>query len=649
VSSSEYLPPEESSYEYEEPAMPEPPPPPPPVEEPPAVVSEPPPPPPVEETPAPPPVEQSEPAPPPPAPEPDPTADLHAPPPPPVPGPDGLPPELPADYDAPAEEDAAVGVEGDASDVMRPGQPGADELPEDVVSDAVPAESDWTSEEGESPFPVSEREVPLDSVAGPGRPFDVRFDAEADTGYSAICCAHTIVSEVSGRQVERDEIVSRAAEGGFLTFEDDGSVRGTPVDALSELLGSYGIDSSVRTGEDDAWQRLDDALAADRRVVLPLGQPGYPGNEGDLSVAVTGVDRASGTVLATDSGQNAPFQIPLDTFEESWRASDFAMTSIGGAPYDALGMTMQVELGPSASALPLDGLPADGAAALDDWWASSGDPSGCCMAPAEPAATPLEFTDQSGSVYELTGMDTTGTGQADVATLDANDDGQADTWMFDTTGTGQADLMYYDSTGSGEPDSVSCCADDGQWSGPVPLTTALNFPYEGQQIGTPVALPQGAVPQEFAEVLPQVVVEPAPANQGPVTFNIISDTPVPTAGLDISFSNADAGFANEANPFFVIAPSMVMAPPSEQVNALSAQWGDHWAGPNPFGVDIMDSILTGPRSSPDGLFGFRADFQRAITGPERMGSAFLTPTGTEMRFDLRTGTNVTVPRTNWAP
>jgi hypothetical protein len=537
-----------------------------------------------------------------------------------------------------AEQGAGV-----AADVMRPGQPGADELLEEATGDLPAVEAD-APVEGEPPFPVSGRDVPLDSVAGPGRPLDIGFDAEADTNYSTTCCAQTVVSEILGRPVEHDELVSRAAEGGYLMFGEAGEVRGTSVAALPDLLAAYGIESRLTTGEENAWPQLDQALADGHRVVLPLGQPGYPGEEGDLAVAVTAVDRDRGIVEATDSAGSPPFQIPLDAFEESWRRGDFAITSVEDAPYDVLGMTMQAQLGPSASAPPLDGLPAAGDAALGDWWASEGSPSGCCMPPAEPADTPLQFTDQAGSVYELTGMDTTGNGQADVATLDANADGRADTWMFDTTGTGQADLLYYDGTGSGKPDSVSCCADDGRWSDPIPLTTALNFPAEGSRLGTPVAVPASSVPQGIAEMLPQV----ASTAGAPTTFTILSDTPAPTAGVDMSFSNQDAGFANEANPF-VIAPSMVMAPTTEQTNALAAQWGRHWEGPNPFGVDIMNELRNGPRASSGDLFQFRADFQQAITGPERMGSAFLTPTGTEMRFNASTGTNVTVPRTNWAP
>ena len=530
---------------------------------------------------------------------------------------------------------------------MRPGQPGADELAgDDLASESDAADVMRPGQPGadDSPFPVSEREVPLDSVVGPGRPFDVRFDPDAETGYSSICCAHTIVSEASGRPIEQEEIVSRAAEGGWLTFDEEGDVRGTPVDALSELLGSYGIESSLTTGEDNAWERLDEALAQDRRVVLPLGQPGYPGNDGDLSVAITGVDRSSGAVLATDSAANSPFQIPLDAFEESWRASDFAMTSVEGQPFDVLGMTMQAEFGPSTSALPLDGLPANGEAALGDWWASSGNPSGCCMAPAEPAGSPLEFTDRSGSVYELTGMDTTGTGRADVATLDANGDGEADTWMFDTTDSGQADLMYYDSTGSGEPDSVSCCSDDGQWSDPLPISTALNYAYEGQQVGTPVAVPQEAVPQEVARVLPQVVVESAPASEGGVTFNIVSDTPVPTEG--VTFTLAPGGLPNP-NDVLVIAPSMTMAPTLAQVSAVSPTLAEIYADPNPLGRDILDLLRSGPRS--DAPAGNLLGFQASMAAFDRMGSAMFTPTGMEMRFNPLTGSNVTVPRGNLAP
>ena len=604
MANSEYPPPEDnydSSYEYEEPSVSEPPPPPP-VEEPPPVaepsaVEAPPP---VEEPPPAPPVEQAPPDPPPPPPD---VADE-------------LPPELPADHDTPeaATDTAAPG--SDAADVMRPGQPGADELPAE-----------------EAPFPVSERDIPLDSVVGPGQPFELRFEDSDDNAYTAVCCAHTIVSEISGDPVEKEEIVSRAAEGGWLTFDDAGSVRGTPVDALSELLGSYGVESSLTTGEGDAWERLDGALAADRRVILPLDQPGFGQYGEDVSVALTGVDRARGVVLASDSAEGAPFQIPLDTFENSWRASDFAMTSVADAPYDVLGMTMHADIGLASTAQPLDGMVVGGQAALGEWWATAAEPVGCCIAPAEPAETALEFTDQSGSVYQLPGTDTTGTGQADLAALDANQDGVPDTWMFDTTGTGQADLVYYDSSGTGEPDSVSYSADDGQWADPLPLTTALNYALPEMQPGTPVAIPLNQMPVSIGEAAANFTVSGDQLASTGANLVITYDQPAEGANLVITDPQPQGGE-------FVVVPSPY-APTADQLNSAPGEWN----------LPPIDTSRPAPRLDPNftDVHSLRLGLQRAYAHQSIIGNSRFLPEGIERRFNPLTGSTIDVPRGSTFP
>jgi hypothetical protein len=658
--------------------------PPPPVEEAPASVDEAPPveeAPPVDDAPPPTPLQDEVEAPPPPGEEPGPDAELGAPPPPPGAGTEGLPPALPEDLDEPGgavDEDAAAA--SDASDVMPGGQPGAEPLPEDLGIEPVPVEADWVSE-GEPPFAVSEREIPLDSIVGPGQPFELRFDDQQDTGYCAVCCAHTVLSEVAGREIPREEIVSRAADGGWLSFGESGEARGTSPEGLGDLLDSYGIASSQTTGEADAFERLDRAIADDRRVIVPLDQPGFGAYGEDTSVAITAVDREAGTVLARDSAEGSPIQIPLGSFEQAWSTSDYTMTSVEDSPYDVLGMTLHPDFGLASSAEPLDGLPAGGAAALGDWWAAAGDPAGCCQAPEEAAATPLGFTDGSGDVHQLPGIDSSGTGQADTAQLDANGDGQIDTWMFDTTDTGQADLLYYDSDGAGQPDSVSCCADDGQWTEPGPLSTALNYWGPGQQLGTPIAVPESQVPAELAASLPTISAETMASRSNLVisyeepanapNLVITNDVPAEGANLVISYDQpADAPNlvitydqpAEGPNLVitdppadgggWVVLPSMSMAPTSDQQNALSAQWGDHWAGPNPFGVDLMQSVQNpSPRLDPNftDVYSLRRGLERMYAHQSIVNNVMLLPDGIERRFNPLTGSTIDVPRGSLFP
>ena len=549
------------------------------------------------ETAPPPPVETFEPPPPPPPPPP---VETFEPPPP--------PPEVaeppPVEAEPPSEPSAVMGL----------GQPGTE------AAEPAPVDESWAPA-GEQPFPVSEPDVPFTSAVGPGQPYEVGWAEQGATGHCTVCSTASVVSEVSGTRVDPDEVVRRAADNGMLEFGDAGEVRGTSPEATGELLASFGIASETTTGEADAWQRLEQSLAADRRVVLPLGQPGS-GPEGDITLAVGAVDRERGVVTAGDSVENAPLEIPMDTFESSWRQSDFSLTSIESAPYDLLGMTMHPSLGLQTSAQPLVGQPADGEAALGDWWSATETPSGCCTTPGDLAETPLEFTDSSGAVHQLPGLDTTDSGQADVASMDANGDGQDDTWLFDTTGTGQADLLYYDSTGNGQPDSVSCCGDDpGQWTDPLPLTTALGVVDPAQPLAAPLDIPIEAFPQEvrnelmiMPDLAPSPQAQPGPGEQ---TISISPD-------LTLSPQEQSSG-----TPTISIASSMWMLPNTGQADAL--------------GPDILE-MLAGPSVSGPQLNLSNDVIARTLSSMSGMTSAMLTPPGTELRFNSSTGSTDLVSR-----
>ena len=570
--SAENIPPEDpaaDAYSYEEPPAE---PPPPPVE-----TFEPPPPP-----PPPPPVETFEPPPPPP--------EVAEPP--------------PVQAEPPSEPSAVMGL----------GQPGTE------VAEPASVDESWAPA-GEEPFPVSEPDVPFTSAVGPGQPYEVDWAEQGATGHCSVCSTASVVSEVSGTPVDPDEVVRRAADNGMLEFGDAGEVRGTSPEATGELLASFGIASETTTGEADAWQRLEQSLAADRRVVLPLGQPGS-GPEGDITLAVGAVDRDRGVVTAGDAVENAPLEIPMDTFESSWRQSDFSLTSIESAPYDLLGMTMHPSLGLQTSAQQLVGQPADGEAALGDWWSATETPSGCCTTPGDLAETPLEFTDSSGAVHQLPGLDTTDSGQADLASMDANGDGQDDTWVFDTTDTGEADLLYYDSTGNGVPDSVSCCGETpGAWTDPLPLTTALNAPLPGQE-PAPLNVPVDAFPtdvQNQLTIMPDLTLGP----QEPAA------TGVPTLSIE---------------------PSMYMLENDGQANALAANWGDHWLGADEYTSSLIESVLSpSPRSDGAQLMFPNSSLAQALSHMSNASSAILAPTGMEYRWNQSTGSTNLVSRGSMYP
>ena len=352
--------------------------------------------------------------------------------------------------------------------------------PEGASTDWGTVEPGW-SEQGDPPLPSAGEAPPLDSAVAPGQPFGVYWEDQGDTGYCPGCGAQVVLAETLGQSVESGELIDRAAANGWLSFDDSGDARGVQPDAFGELLASYGVASHTLSGEEDAWTHVNDALANDQRVVIPVGQPG-----GELPMAIAGVDYARGVVQLGDSAAGPPVDVPIERVHEAWRASDFQMTVVeGDTGLSVLNTTLHPSVGLQTEAAPLTDRPSAGSAALGDWWAAADGPASCCVTPDVPAETPIEFADAAGEVHELEGVDTDGTGQADLAMLDANGDSRPDTWVFDTTGDGRANLMYYDSLGTGEPDSVSCCTPDGAWVDPVPLTTALNSALPDQPPGTP--------------------------------------------------------------------------------------------------------------------------------------------------------------------
>ncbi|MDQ3484711.1 MAG: C39 family peptidase, partial [Actinomycetota bacterium] len=240
----------------------------------------------------------------------------------------------------------------------------------DWSSDWGQVDAEWAAE-GEELYSVTEQE-PFSSLLGSGHAADIFWEDQGQTNYSGPYAIRATLSELYGYDVDVNEIIERSAQNGWLVFDDAGEVKGVYAEHIDDMFASYGVPSRDLYGEAGAWENLNNALTNNQRIVLNLDGkeldagtsvgdvPG--GLDSDHFVAVTGVDYARGVVIVNDSARGAGLEIPLQTFYESWRDSDFRMTvtDIAAAPtaqaaafnteapdYATLGMTMQPSLAES--------------------------------------------------------------------------------------------------------------------------------------------------------------------------------------------------------------------------------------------------------------------------------------------------------------
>lgn len=368
--------------------------------------------------------------------------------------------------------------------------------------------------EGEEPFAVTPAE-PLSDVVGPGHAADIYWADQGDTNYCALYSARSILSELYGYPVDPNEIVRRADASGWLVRDGGGEIKGVMPNHFDDLLASYGVPSHNFSGEQGAWQALNDALVNDRRVILSLDGKELDsganvgdvagGLDSDHAVAITGVDYGRGVVIVNDSARGAGLEIPVDVFYDSWRDSNFAMTVTeapvnGGAPpggeaaprgdtpgLAVLPMTLHPSLGVEGAGGPptLADMPEEGPVSTGSWWCAAASPEECSTVP-ESAAAPesLRMVDSNGGEHAVPGVDLTGDGRGQLGALDANGDGGTDTWLSDAAGEGRGTLMFIDTDGDGRPDAFSADpTGEGKWSDPRPLDSLVADGDGGQPDG----------------------------------------------------------------------------------------------------------------------------------------------------------------------
>lgn len=172
-----------------------------------------------------------------------------------------------------------------------------------------------------------------DSVYGdPGASME-HWDYQGETNRCALYSQKFVIEEITGREVDIEELADVAKDYGW--FSEEG---GTPVLNMSKLLDHYGIehDMSFNNTVDD----LRECLADGKRVIVSVDADEIWYAENDLvfspadgpnhAVQVIGIDESdpdAPMAILNDSGNpnGRGSLVPLDTFQGAWEDGDCQM------------------------------------------------------------------------------------------------------------------------------------------------------------------------------------------------------------------------------------------------------------------------------------------------------------------------------------
>lgn len=155
-----------------------------------------------------------------------------------------------------------------------------------------------------------------------------RYQHQQDCGLMAVA---DVVGQLTGREptqvgIELRGIFTKSEvhRGPVYAFD------GTSPDDMVMLLGKYGIQSDLTTG--NSMARVEQDLAGGHKVIAAVNAEtiwNYPAGKGqrtnaDHAVVVTGVDTGADVVHLNDSGtpQGRDEQIPMTTFTQAWATSN---------------------------------------------------------------------------------------------------------------------------------------------------------------------------------------------------------------------------------------------------------------------------------------------------------------------------------------
>ncbi|MCD8111039.1 MAG: hypothetical protein LUE14_13305 [Clostridiales bacterium] len=176
-------------------------------------------------------------------------------------------------------------------------------------------------------------EADPDEVSGDPEKSMGYWEFQGDTNRCAIFSQMFIIEEMTGQELDIEEVCDIAEENGWFTEEN-----GTPLMDMNKLLDYYGVDNDMSFANDisDIEDRLTDggkvvaAIDADEIWYGENDDIYTPDDGANHAVEVIGLDTSdpdAPMVILNDSGNpdGSGVMIPLDTFMDAWEDSGYMM------------------------------------------------------------------------------------------------------------------------------------------------------------------------------------------------------------------------------------------------------------------------------------------------------------------------------------
>ncbi|MCD7715858.1 MAG: hypothetical protein LUI39_05340 [Lachnospiraceae bacterium] len=161
------------------------------------------------------------------------------------------------------------------------------------------------------------------------------WEYQGNTNRCSIYSQKFIIEELTGQELDIEEVVEVAIDNGWFTEEG-----GTSLMNISKLLEYYGVDCEMSQGNtlEDIEECLENgglvevAIDADE---IWYGENDFfftPSDGPNHAVEVIGIDRTdpdNPVVILNDSGNpnGCAVEIPLDTFMDAWEDSNYQMVA----------------------------------------------------------------------------------------------------------------------------------------------------------------------------------------------------------------------------------------------------------------------------------------------------------------------------------
>lgn len=161
------------------------------------------------------------------------------------------------------------------------------------------------------------------------------WEYQGDTGRCAIYSQKFVIEQLTGQEIDIEDLVAVAEENGWFDESEGG---GTATLNMDKLLNYYNVENQMSFDND--LSDLEKELNEGKKVIVGLdsGQIWYgeennifsPETTADHAVEVIGIDRSDENnpmVILNDSGtpEGKGEMVPLEIFENAWTAGDSQM------------------------------------------------------------------------------------------------------------------------------------------------------------------------------------------------------------------------------------------------------------------------------------------------------------------------------------